>query len=72
MELAHYNRLNKNQLEGMSLRSSSNGQLWTSPTGNNPPVFGSVSGLLPIDAISCHGCDNIRSSNGCEGTFEES
>ena len=71
MGLVHINRLNKNRLEGMTLRSSLNEKLWTSPSDNHPPVFGSASGLLAIDAISCHGCDAIRSSNGCDGEFEE-
>ena len=70
MSLVHNNRLNKNQLEGISLRSSSNGKLWTSPAHNKPSAYGSASGLLAVEAISCHGCDVIRLSNGCDGAFE--
>ena len=69
--MVHFNRLNKNRLEGMTLRALSNGKLLTFPSRDNVPVFGSASGLLPVDAISCHGCDVIRSSNGCNGVFEE-
>ena len=70
MTLKHYNRLRWNQGEGISLLSS-HGKLLTLLAPNNPPVFGSASGLLPIDAVSCYGCDVIRSSNGCYGTLEE-
>lgn len=70
MAFSHFNLLHKKQAEGISLRSLLNGTLWTSPNGNHFPVFGSASGLLAIDAVSCHGCDVIRSSNGCVGTFE--
>ena len=70
MGMIHFNHLNKNQSEGMSFRSLSNGKLWTAPSQNNPSSYGSASGLLPVDAISCHGCDVIRSSNGCVGAFE--
>ena len=70
MALVHYNRLNKNRAEGMSLRSSSNGKVLTSPSDSNPQVFGSASGLLAVDAISCHGCGMISSSTGCDGAFE--
>ena len=73
MTIKHYNKLRKNQGEGISLRSSSNGKVLTLtlPVDNNPPVFGSSSGFLPINAISCYGCDKINSSNGCYGFFEE-
>ena len=52
MTIKHYNKLRKNQGEGISLRSSSNGKVMTLPVDNNPPVFGSSSGFLPIDAKS--------------------
>ena len=71
MGLFHRNRLHKNQIETISLRSSLDGKLWTPPSNPNPPPNGRASGLLPIDAISCHGCDVIRSANGCNGAFEE-
>ena len=56
MSWMHYNRLNHNLVEGMSLRGAENGNLWTSPPAN-PTAIGPNSGLLPIKAISCHGCD---------------
>ena len=67
MGLINNNRLNKNLMEGMSLRSTQNGKLWTSPS-RAPSAYG---GLLAVDAISCYGCDVISSSNGCDGSFEE-
>lgn len=70
MSIVHYNRLNRNRAEGITLQSSVNGTFWTSQSSDNPPVFGAVSGLLPVEAISCAGCEAIRSSNGCLGTFK--
>ena len=69
MSLVHNNRLNKYQLEKVSFRSS-NGKLWTSPSHNKPSAYGSASGLLAVEAISCLGCDVIRSSSGYDGTFD--
>ena len=71
MLMIHNSRLNKYQIEGISLRSMSSGKLWISPSRDNPSAYGSASGLLPISAISCNGCDMIRSSHGCDGAFEE-
>ena len=57
-----------NGAEGLSLRSQ-NGAIWQSP-GINPPSIGPSSGLLPVTAVSCKGCDSIVSSISCQGTFE--